>query len=48
MEMPAPNATILAKKALLVDRLNAALPSDAVIHAERELKVSPPTRSPPF
>ena len=39
MEMPAPDATVLAKKTLLVERLSAALPEDAVIHAERELKV---------
>ncbi len=39
MEMPAPDATVLAKKTLLVERLSAALPEDAVIHAERELRV---------
>jgi glycolate oxidase len=39
MEMPAPDAAVLAKKALLVERLTAVLPADAVIHEERELKV---------
>ena len=39
MEMPAPDAAVLAKKAQLVERLTAVLPADAVIHEERELKV---------
>ena len=39
MQMPAPDAAVLAKKALLVERLAAVLPQDAVIHEERELKV---------
>lgn len=39
MEMPAPDAAVLARKTQLVERLGAVLPDDAVIHAERELKV---------
>lgn len=38
MDMPAPDPAILAKKSQLVERLNAVLPADAVIHAEREIK----------
>ena len=34
MEMPVPDTAIMAKKALLVDRLLAVLPRDAVIHDE--------------
>ncbi|WP_299192853.1 FAD-linked oxidase C-terminal domain-containing protein [uncultured Litoreibacter sp.] len=38
MEMPAPDASVLAKKARLVERLSGVLPDDAVIHEEREIK----------
>ena len=38
MEMPAPDASVLAKKARLVERLSGVLPDDAVIHDEREIK----------
>ncbi len=38
MEMPTPDAAVLAKKPRLVERLTAVLPEDAVIHAEREIK----------
>lgn len=39
MEMPAPNDSILARKAEIVARLQAVLPLDAVIHEERETRV---------
>ncbi|KIN62552.1 Glycolate oxidase, GlcD subunit [Sulfitobacter noctilucicola] len=38
MEMPVPNAGVLAKKARVVARLLEVLPADAVIHEERETK----------
>ncbi|WP_224823841.1 FAD-linked oxidase C-terminal domain-containing protein [Cognatishimia sp. MH4019] len=38
MEMPAPNATILSKKAKIVERLQSVLPKDAVIHDEAETR----------
>ena len=38
MEMPAPDAKIMAKKAMLVDRLMGVLPKDAVIHDEFQTK----------
>ncbi|PTX54734.1 glycolate oxidase [Litoreibacter ponti] len=38
MEMPAPDARIMAKKARLVSRLQGVLPSDAVIHDEFETR----------
>ncbi|MCI5039123.1 MAG: FAD-binding protein [Donghicola eburneus] len=38
MEMPAPNPTILAKKAELVRRLSEVLPEHAVIHEESETR----------
>jgi len=38
MEMPVPNATIIAKKDRLVARLQAVLPKDAVIHDEAETR----------
>ncbi|MDG1531310.1 MAG: FAD-linked oxidase C-terminal domain-containing protein [Paracoccaceae bacterium] len=39
MEMPIPNADILAKKSRLVERLLQVLPNEAVIHSENETKV---------
>ncbi|WP_164660519.1 FAD-linked oxidase C-terminal domain-containing protein [Tropicibacter sp. Alg240-R139] len=36
MEMPTPNAAVLARKAKLVERLQRVLPTDAVIHDEAE------------
>jgi glycolate oxidase len=38
MEMPRPNAAVLAKKARLVERLLTVLPSDAVIHDTSETR----------
>ena len=38
MEMPIPNADILARKARVVARLQEVLPIDAVIHDERETR----------
>jgi len=38
MEMPVPNTAVLSKKAAVVCRLSEVLPSDAVIHEEREVK----------
>ncbi|WP_281856625.1 FAD-linked oxidase C-terminal domain-containing protein [Litoreibacter halocynthiae] len=38
MEMPAPDVKIMAKKAKLVERLQAVLPLDAVIHDEFETR----------
>jgi glycolate oxidase len=38
MEMPAPDARVLALKPRVVARLRAILPEDAVIHEERETK----------
>jgi len=39
MQMPTPNADILARKGRIVARLQAVLPAGAVIHEERETKV---------
>jgi glycolate oxidase len=38
MQMPVPDATILARKALIVERLLAILPADAVVHDETETR----------
>ena len=38
MQMPTPNAGIIARKSHIVDRLQALLPPGAVIHEERETK----------
>ncbi|SLN13077.1 putative FAD-linked oxidoreductase [Falsiruegeria litorea R37] len=38
MEMPTPNAAVLARKARLVERLQRVLPEDAVIHDEAETR----------
>ncbi|MEL6510506.1 MAG: FAD-linked oxidase C-terminal domain-containing protein [Pseudomonadota bacterium] len=38
MEMPAPNAAVLSKKAKIVARLQAVLPPSAVIHEEAETR----------
>ncbi|MDR5653341.1 FAD-linked oxidase C-terminal domain-containing protein [Ruixingdingia sedimenti] len=38
MQMPAPNPEILSRKGRIVARLQAALPADAVIHAEEEVR----------
>ncbi len=38
MEMPVPDAAVLARKTRLVERLQQVLPSDAVIHDERETR----------
>ncbi len=38
MEMPTPNPAILARKARVVERLQAVLPEDAVIHEEAETR----------
>ncbi len=38
MEMPAPNPSILARKARIVERLMSVLPADAVIHEESETR----------
>ncbi len=36
MEMPRPDATVIARKQRVVERLQTVLPADAVIHDERE------------
>lgn len=38
MDMPQPNASVLASKSLLVKRLQQVLPKDAVIHEEAETR----------
>ena len=38
MQMPVPDATVLARKALIVERLLAILPADAVVHDEAETR----------
>ncbi|PHQ82783.1 MAG: FAD-binding oxidoreductase [Thalassobium sp.] len=38
MDMPTPDATIIARKAAVVERLQAVLPKSAVIHEDREVK----------
>ncbi|WP_421703298.1 FAD-linked oxidase C-terminal domain-containing protein [Aliiroseovarius sp.] len=38
MQMPTPNAGIIARKSLIVDRLQTLLPDGAVIHEARETK----------
>ncbi|NRA99598.1 MAG: FAD-binding protein [Rhodobacteraceae bacterium] len=38
MEMPAPDPAILAKKPRLIERLQAVLPADAVIHNDHETR----------
>jgi glycolate oxidase len=38
MQMPVPDATILARKALIVERLLAILPTDAVVYDEAETR----------
>ena len=38
MQMPVPDATVLARKALIVERLLAILPADAVVHDETETR----------
>ncbi|MBT8411455.1 MAG: FAD-binding protein [Octadecabacter sp.] len=38
MEMPKPNDTILARKAQIVERLQAVLPQDAVIHSDSQVR----------
>lgn len=38
MDMPIPNANVLARKARLVERLERVLPADAVIHDEAETR----------
>ena len=38
MQMPVPDATVLARKALIVDRLLAILPADAVVHDAAETR----------
>ncbi len=38
MEMPVPNPAVLAKKARIVERLQAVLPRDAVIHDDAETR----------
>jgi len=40
MQMPAPNPSILAKKARIVERLSNVLPADAVIHEETETRAT--------
>ncbi len=39
MQMPIPDASVLARKARIVERLRGVLPADAVIH-------DPPRRGP--
>ncbi len=39
MEMPVPNAAVLARKSRLVDRLSAVLPADAIIEDPAETRV---------
>ena len=36
MQMPVPDASVLARKSLIVERLLAILPADAVVHDETE------------
>ena len=38
MEMPAPDASVIARKARVVARLSEVLPADAVIHDEAETR----------
>ena len=38
MQMPVPDASVLARKALIVERLLAILPEDAVVHDEAETR----------
>ena len=38
MQMPMPDATVLARKSLIVQRLLAILPADAVVHDETETR----------
>lgn len=38
MQMPVPDATVLARKGLIVERLLAILPADAVVHDETETR----------
>lgn len=38
MEMPAPNTHVLSRKAQIVERLQAVLPDNAVIHSESEVR----------
>ncbi|MEO0905632.1 MAG: FAD-binding protein, partial [Pseudomonadota bacterium] len=38
MEMPAPDASVMSRKAQIVERLSAVLPRDAVISDERETR----------
>ena len=38
MQMPVPDATVLARKALIVERLLAILPQDAVVHDDAETR----------
>lgn len=38
MEMPSPDAGVIARKARVVERLQGVLPQDAVIHDERETR----------
>ena len=38
MQMPVPDATVLARKSLIVERLLAILPADAVVHDETETR----------
>jgi glycolate oxidase len=38
MEMPIPNADVIARKARVVERLLGVLPEDAVVHDERETR----------
>ena len=38
MEMPTPNASVLSRKAQIVERLQSVLPPSAVIHAESQVR----------
>ena len=38
MDMPSPDATVIARKARVVERLQSVLPKDAVIHEESETR----------
>ncbi len=38
MEMPLPSASVLSRKTQIVERLQAVLPKDAVIHSESEVR----------
>ena len=38
MQMPQPDASVIARKAQIVARLRGVLPADAVIDAEAELR----------